>query len=61
MPFIRKKKWNYNVIFVILTVFLTGLDKHCTRRGIPSHFIITAAFAGSVDKKKSTLLLTIKS
>lgn len=39
--------------FVNLTVFLTGLDKHCIRRGTPSHLVITAAFAGSEEIKNN--------
>lgn len=44
------------VKYAILTVFLTGLDKHCMIKGIPPHWVIIAAFAGSIvnEQKFST-------
>lgn len=35
----------------ILTVFLTGLDKHWITRGIPLHLVTTATFDGSAKRK----------
>lgn len=35
-----------------LTVFLTGLDRHWIMRRIPPLWVMIAAFAGSVEKKR---------